>query len=44
MKFSLLWLAPAWCGHTKLEPALPLTASIQGSSIFMTRYIFRKAK
>lgn len=44
MKFSLLWLAPVWRGHTKLEPARPLTASIQGSGIFMTRYIFHKAK
>ena len=27
-----------------LVQALPLTSSIQGSGIFMTRYIFRKAK
>lgn len=28
----------------ELVQALPLTSSIQGSGIFMTRYIFRKAK
>ena len=28
----------------ELVQAMPLTSSIQGSGIFMTRYIFRKAK
>lgn len=28
----------------ELVQAMPLTSSIQGSGIFMTRYLFRKAK
>ena len=28
----------------ELVQAIPLTSSVQGSSIFMTRYLFRKAK